>query len=929
MNRREVLRLMSASFALAGLTACTRQPTETIVPYVRQPEQFTPGKSLFFATAMPMSGYAKGVLVESHLGRPTKIEGNPQHPMSMGATDVFAQASLLGLYDPDRSHTVIYNGQISAWVKFLSAMALIREQHIADRGRGLRILSEPVSSPALIWQLSELQKQFPEMRWNVYDPTELGERATAFGQPVEVLYDLSKADVIVSLDADFLASGPASVRHAREFTDRRRLASASDGMNRLYVVEPSPSSTGGCADHRIAMRAVDIPGFASALSQAVSGGGAASNLPAGADRALSAIARDLQAHRGRSLVIAGHHMPASVQVAAHAINVALGNVGQTVSYTQSVRAGGSGTIESLWSLVNEMKAGNVQTLLILGGNPVFDAPSDMGFRDALKNIKNSARLGLYQDETSEYSHWHVPAAHYLESWSDARAVDGTTSLIQPLIEPLYDGHTAHEFLASLTDRPDRSSYDILREYWETRITGDFEAQWRTALHDGVVANQVKPSTVTVTPPQIPAANRPESGLELVFRPDPSIWDGRFANNAWLQELPRPLTKLTWDNAALMSPRTAQRLGLKNDDVVELHYRERSIAAPVWVVPGHADDSVLVHFGYGRRKGGQIATGTGFDAYAFRTSDQPWGGLGLEIKKTGRRYALASTQDHHSMEGRPIVRTAAIEEFHKDPQFAIHEEPPPPPGLTLYPEFQRTTYAWGMAIDHNACVGCNACVVACQAENNIPVVGKKEVLNAREMHWIRIDRYFEGNVSQPRIYYQPMLCQHCEKAPCEVVCPVAATVHSDEGLNEMVYNRCVGTRYCSNNCPYKVRRFNFFLYSDWYSKSLYGMRNPDVTVRSRGVMEKCTYCVQRIQEVKIEADKEGRLANDGEFQTACEQVCPGKAIVFGNINDPNSRVSKIKAQPRNYGVLADLNTRPRTTYLARVTNPNPELGGEQS
>jgi MoCo/4Fe-4S cofactor protein with predicted Tat translocation signal len=929
VNRREVMRLMAASFALAGFNACTRQPKETIVPYVRQPEEFTPGKALLFATAMPMGGYARGLLVESHLGRPTKIEGNPQHPISMGATDVFAQASLLGLYDPDRSRTVINNGRISAWVKFLSEMAVIREQHTADRGKGLRILTEPVGSPTLTWQLSELQKQFPEMRWQVYDPTELGDRASAFGQPVEILYDISKADVIVSLDCDFLATGAASVRYARDFTDRRRLANTSDSMNRLYVVEPTPSPTGGCADHRIPMRAVDLHAFASELARAVGASTGESTQPKEQTHAVTAIARDLQAHRGSSVVMVGDHLPAAVHVVAHAINTALGNIGQTVSYTQPVRAAGTGSLESLWSLVNEMRSGQVQTLLLLGGNPVFDSPSDMGFRDALRKVKNTAQLSLYQDETSEYSHWHIPAAHYLESWSDARAIDGTTTLIQPLIEPLYGGRTAHEFLAALTDRPDRGSYDILREYWQSRATGDFESYWRTALHDGVVANEARPAPVVLKPQDAAVPNRADPGLELVFRPDPSIWDGQFANNGWLQELPKPLTKLTWDNAALMSAETAQRLGVKNEDVVELRYRERSVEAPVWIVPGHANDSVCVHFGYGRRRGGKVAEGTGFDAYSFRTSDQPWGGLGLEIKKTGRRYKLAATQDHHSMEGRPIVRSAVIDEFRKDPQFAIHEEQPPEPTLTLYPEFQRTTYAWGMAIDHNACVGCNACVIACQAENNVPVVGKNEVLNAREMHWIRIDRYFEGKVNSPHIFYQPMLCQHCEKAPCEVVCPVAATVHSDEGLNEMVYNRCVGTRYCSNNCPYKVRRFNFFLYSDWFSQSLYGMRNPEVTVRSRGVMEKCTYCVQRIQSVKIEAEKDGRMVKDGEIQTACEQVCPGRAIVFGNINDPNSRVSQAKAQTRSYGVLADLNTRPRTTYLARVTNPNPELGGAQS
>ncbi len=826
VNRREVLRLMTASFALAGLNACTRQPREEIVPYVRQPAEFTPGKPLFFATAMPMGGYGKGVLVENHLGRPTKVEGNPQHPMSLGATDAFAQASILGLYDPDRSGTVVNNGRISTWGRFLTAMGAARAKHAEDRGRGLRILSEPSGSPTLTWQISEIQKQFPEMQWLFYDPTDTRSRDTAFGQQVEILYNFEAAGVIVSLDCDFLATGPGSLRYARAFADRRRLASASDGMNRLYVVEPTPSPTGGCADHRIRLRAADLHGFAYQLARATGVANHAQvTLPDSAASAVAMIGKDLQAHRGSSVVVAGDHAPPAVHAIVHAINSALGNVGRTVSYTQPVRGASTKTIASL---VAEMNAGQVRTLLILGGNPAFDAPSDIPFSDGLQKVETSAQLGLYQDETAEYCHWHIPAAHYLESWSDVRAVDGTTSLIQQLIEPLYGGRTAHEFVAVLTDRPDQRSYDIVRDYWKTRMSGDFEIQWRTALHEGVIASEPKPGSVAVKAGVQPPGMA-DRGLELVLRPDPSIWDGRFANNGWLQELPKPLTKLTWDNAALVSPRTAERLGLTNEDVIDLHYQGRTVAAPVWIVPGHADDSVCVHLGYGRSRGGQVAEGTGFNAYHLRVSGQPWGGAGLDIKKTGRRYPLAVTQDHHSMEGRPVVRSAVIEEFRKDPLFAIHEEPPPSPLLTLYPEFQKTTYAWGMAIDHNACVGCNACVIACQAENNIPVVGKQEVLNAREMHWIRIDRYFEGDVADPKIFYQPMLCQHCETAPCEVVCPVAATVHSDEGLNQMVYNRCVGTRYCSNNCPYKVRRFNFFLYSVWYKDNLYGMRNPDVTV----------------------------------------------------------------------------------------------------
>ena len=498
VNRREVLRLMGASFALAGLNACTRQPKEEIVPYVRQPAEFTPGKPLFFATAMPMGGYGKGLLVENHLGRPTKVEGNPQHPMSLGATDIFAQASILGLYDPDRSRTVVNNGRISTWVTFLSTMGVAREKHGEDRGRGLRILSEPIGSPALNWQIAELQKQFPEMRWVVYDPADTRSRDAAFGQPVEILYDFGAADVIVSLDCDFLATGPGSLRYARAFADRRRLASVSDAMNRLYVVEPTPSPTGGCADHRIPLRAIDLHAFAYELARAVGVANAASAaVPATPAETIAAIAKDLQAHRGSSLVLAGDHAPAAVHAIAHAINEALGNVGRTVSYSQPVRGGGSGSTDAIRSLAGEMNAGHVRTLLILGGNPVFDAPSDLGFTNGLRKVELSAQLGLYQDETAEFCHWHVPAAHYLESWSDVRSVDGTTSLIQPLIEPLYGGRTAHEFVAALTERPDQRSYDILRDYWQTRATDDFETYWRTALHDGVIGSEPRPASVVV------------------------------------------------------------------------------------------------------------------------------------------------------------------------------------------------------------------------------------------------------------------------------------------------------------------------------------------------------------------------------------------------------------------------------------------------
>jgi molybdopterin-containing oxidoreductase family iron-sulfur binding subunit len=638
------------------------------------------------------------------------------------------------------------------------------------------------------------------------------------------------------------------------------------------------------------------------------------------------------------------------------MNQTLGNVGKTVMYTSPVEAEPIDQLQSLRDLVADMSDGKVDVLVILGGNPVYTAPVDLRFTDAMNKVPLRVHLSLYDDETSALCHWQVPEAHFLESWSDARAYDGTASIIQPLIAPLYGGKSAHELVAAMSDRPERSSYDTLRDFWSKgAITPEFESNWRRWLHDGVVPGTAfAPRSVSARMPAESGATQTQqtsgpqtSGLEIVFRNDPSILDGRFANNGWLQELPKPITKLTWDNAALVSPATAARLkaggapsiqggehGQIISDVVELKYRGRTVRGPIFVVAGHPDDCVTVHTGYGRSRAGQAGSGAGFNANAIRTSDAPWFGGGLEIARTGGTYSLACTQYHHLMEGRGLVRAVTRDEFIRDPK-SIHEargggapgagDETPPRTITLYPAFKYEGYKWGMAIDVNACIGCNACVVGCQAENNIPVVGKDQVLRGREMHWIRIDTYYRGALEHPETYFQPVPCMHCENAPCEVVCPVGATVHSAEGLNDMVYNRCVGTRYCSNNCPYKVRRFNFLLYQDWHTPSLKLGRNPDVTVRSRGVMEKCTYCVQRISAAKIESEKQNRTVVDGEIKTACQQVCPADAIVFGNLNDPNSRVAKLQAEVRNYSLLGDLNTRPRTTYLAAVRNVNPELG----
>ena len=931
LGRRQFLQLMGASLALAGLGACTRQPEEKIVPYVRAPEEIVPGVPLFFATAMPVRGFATGVLAESHMGRPTKIEGNPEHPASLGATDVFAQASILGLYDPDRSQVIRSVGEIRPWSAFVAAIRVALEAQQESRGAGLRVLTETVTSPTLAHQLRQLLADFPKARWHQYealsrDNVRAGAQL-AFGELVDTQYRFEKADVIVSFDADFLNNGPGSLRYVREFSRRRRVQDTGGTMNRLYVIESTPSVTGSMADHRLPLRQSQIDGFTRAVAAALGLRVTAPAVSGRQARWVTALADDLRRHHGRSALLVGDEQPPVVHALAHLINQFLGNVGETVVHTEPIEPQPVGQTQSLGELVADMEAGQVAMLLILGGNPVFTAPADLRFAERLGKVGLRVHLSLYDDETSELCHWHVPEAHYLESWSDARAYDGTTTIIQPLIAPLYGGRTAHELLTLFGDHTDRSSHDSVREYWRSQQHQDdleFDRFWRKALHDGLVADTAQPPKAVAVHEEFadrlpPLVSNPPS-LELILRADPTVLDGRFANNGWLQELPKPIIKLTWDNAALLSPATAQRLGVGNEDVVELRSGGNSVRAPIWIAPGHADDCVTLHVGSGRRRAGRVGTGVGVDAFALRTTTAMWGGAGLEVRKTGERHPLACTQHHHSMEGRDLIRTGTLDEYRNQQGHA----PAAPQQPSLYADHPYDGDAWGMAIDLNSCIGCNACVVACQAENNIPVVGKDQVTRGREMHWIRIDRYYEGDLDNPAIHHQPVPCMHCENAPCEVVCPVNATVHSSEGLNEMVYNRCVGTKYCSNNCPYKVRRFNFYLYQDWSTESLKLMRNPDVTVRSRGVMEKCTYCVQRINGARIQAKKEDRRIRDGEIVTACQQSCPAEAIVFGNINDPRSGVAGLRAQPRQYALLAELNTRPRTTYLAGLRNPNPAL-----
>jgi MoCo/4Fe-4S cofactor protein with predicted Tat translocation signal len=953
VGRRDILKLAAASAALTGLGACTRLPTEHIVPYVKPPEEILPGRPLFYATSVIHRGVATGVLVESHEGRPTKMEGNPEHPGSLGAADVRTIASILNMYDPDRSQSVLHDGRITDWEAFAAAMADFNLQ-VGGKGADLRILTKTITSPTLASQIKKLLAMYPAAKWHQYepltgDPVREGAKL-AFGKYVNTLYRFDKADVVLSLDADFLNNGHGHVRYTKDFSSRRDLAAGpSSNINRLYVVESMPSSTGASADHRLPLRSSDVEAFARAVAAGVGvsvAAGGAGKFPA--DWA-GAVARDLAAHRGSSIVVAGGHQPPIVHALAHAMNAALGNVGKTVEYTDPLEANPVNHIDSIKDLSADLQAGHVGVLLILDANPAYDAPADLDFSTVIFKARLRIHSGLYADETAELCQWHIPATHSLEAWSDARAYDGTVGIVQPLIAPLYNAaHSAHEIFALLTGDSGTSPHDMVRAYWQSqRPEKDraFEALWEKSLHDGLIAGSALP---TITPTlnsaflsQAPAAS-PTDSLEIVFLPDPSVGEGDFANNGWLQELPKPITHLTWDNAAMISPSASQSLKLNKGDYVTLTLGDKHVDAGVYIVPGHADNSVTLHMGYGRRRAGRYGDGAGFNAYLIRSSNALGIASGLQITKTDQSYSFATTQqqytidlDGHPVEqeslvedkpeyGRELVRIATLEEFKADPRFAKRKEEEETKDLTMYSGWKYDGYAWGMAIDLNKCVGCNACVIACQSENNIAVVGKEQVERGRAMHWIRIDTYFNGDLDNPEMYYEPMPCQQCENAPCEYVCPVGATSHSSEGLNDMTYNRCVGTRYCSNNCPYKVRRFNFFLFSDYTTPSLFGVRNPNVTVRSRGVMEKCTYCVQRINAAKIRSEEEARSVRDGEIVTACQQACPADAIVFGNINDPNSRVSKLKAQTRDYQLLADLNTRPRTSYLARVRNPNPEI-----
>jgi len=947
MSRRGFIQILGASAALASLDAC-RPPRHKILPYVRQPEKaLPPGAAVHYATALSLSGYATGLLVTCQDGRPIKVEGNPDHPASQGAVGSQELASLLDLYDPRRAKGFRKGQDPLAYGTLLREIGALAASHERDRGRRLRFLLAPDASLLLRELRERILARFPEARFHIY--SSLGEDSAregaevAFGRPLAARHSIQAASVIVSLDSDFLAVGPEALRLAREFASRRE---PGPELSRLYVAEAHLSVTGASADHRFRMKPSEVLGFGRAVARRLaSRHGLGALAPLGGEtrlaREAAAVADDLARARGASLVVAGPRQPPAVHALAHALNAALGNVGRTVQYAPPAldeRTGAAG----LRDLVAEARAGRIDTVVVTAVNPAYAAPPDLDLGAALSAIPNALYLTYRDDETTARCSWMLAAAHPFESWGDARAHDGTVSIVQPLIQPLFESLSQVELLGAFVDVADQGAWKILQDSWRARSSAPgFEARWESWLAKGVVPDTaIPPQGASVRMDAIARAVRaghpsarsdraradgstpPAVGLEASFVPDYKLLDGRFAENAWLQELPDPITKITWDNAAYLSPATARDLGVKDGSRVALSLPGRSVEGAVWTVPGHADGVVTLPLGYGRARAGLVGTGVGFDAGRLRGPDAPWFAGGLAVAPLGgAAHAFAVTQGHFSMEGRELALAFPAAEW--TPK-AVEHLRGPEPTIQVPVDYSREQYKWGMAVDLSRCIGCSACVTACQAENNIPVVGKEQVLRSREMQWLRVDRYFAGDPADPEVLSQPVMCQHCETAPCEYVCPVNATVHSDEGLNEMVYNRCVGTRYCSNNCPYKVRRFNFLDYRGDLSPTEKMGMNPDVTVRTRGVMEKCTYCVQRIERARIETRIEGRAIRDGEVVPACAQACPAQAIAFGNLNDPGARVSRLHRDARRYDLLHENGTRPRTAYLVRIRNPNPEL-----
>lgn len=956
MPRRNFLSLMGASLALAGLAGC-RRPVEKIIPYVVKPEEIIPGKPQFYATSMPLAGEVYHLLAESHEGRPTRVGSNHQAKGGSGTADVWATASILDLYDPDRSQKVRKEGEVSNLQEFLEAWGALYEGLREKDGAGLAVVSESFSSPTLSRLAEEFRRLLPRAKWITYEPVSdeniIQGIEIATGETLIPEYDFERARVILSLDSDFL--GTESCRHsnAMGFANGRRMTSEQDAMNRLYLVESTLSQTTAMADHRLALQSRQMGAFLAAVCQELRNQGLNLPIPAIEDYAggefdkrwLSASADDLMKHRGNALVVVGRNQPAEVHALALALNDALGNMGRTITLRTNPE-GHTANLSDFKKLMAGIGKGEVEALVILGGNPVYNAPADFDFEAALDSVGTSIHLSPHVDETSSNATWHVPKHHFLESWDDVANPHGYRGVIQPLIAPLYSGMSSVEMLSLLANGEQSKGYDEVRKTWGGILNEKVGAKrWRKVLHDGLHEWAIPAKKVNVNHQAInrklaadpqPDDRASSDELEVTYQLSPGIHDGRYANNGWLQELPDPVTKLAWDNAALISKRTAERLKLRNRELVYLSLNDRYLTIPVWIVPGQADNSIALTLGYGRQVAGRIGNRVGFNAYMLRNSGGMYIDNDLTVRGLGKTYDLACVQDHHGLDSEElaakgvsqrlpvIVREANLEEYRQHPDFA-KERVEHPPLKSMWEDHRYDEgYQWGMVVDLNSCIGCGACSIACQSENNIPVVGKKQVLNGREMHWMRVDRYYSGTVEDPRMVTQPVACVHCELAPCESVCPVAATTHDQEGLNTMAYNRCVGTRYCANNCPYKVRRFNFFNFTKDLPEIVRLLQNPDVTVRSRGVMEKCTYCIQRINRGKRDARNEGREVRDGEIVTACQEACPTQAISFGNINDKGSAVAGNKSSNRNYDLLGELNVRPRTSYLAKLRNPNSKL-----
>ncbi|OHV69046.1 hypothetical protein LCM4577_23515 [Mesorhizobium sp. LCM 4577] len=921
VDRRTLLQLMGASLSLAGLAACS--PAREIVPYVRQPEIVIPGKPLYYATALSSQGYGIGAVVESHEGRPTKIEGNPDHPSSRGATDALMQASVLELFDPERSRTPLKDGDPASYGDFLRDMAALGTRLATRQGEGCAILIGATTSPTLKAQIERLCSRYPSLRIYGHDAlaTPGAEQAgqSLFGRACIPVYHFDKADVVLSLDSDFLAQGPGRLAYAADFVSRRRVRAPGDPMSRFFAVATTPSITAAAADHHHAVRPSRVEALSQALATAM-GVAPTSNTP-DVERPpwFADATAELRSAGARALVVAGEQQSNYVHSVALAINARLGALGSTVHLIDAPHA--MPVTGDLAAMCRDIEAGSVSELFVLGANPMATAPADIDVVKALKRLTLLVHCGLYRDATAMLSHWHIPAAHDLEAWSDARAHDGTASIMQPLIAPLFGGRTFHEIVAALEGDFNSNPLSLVRATWATSL--DDEA-WRKTLRDGVVAATaaapIAVSTSGALPP--PGGKSLANGLEVRIVADPYLGDGRHANCAMLQELPHPLTKVVWSNVVMIAPANASKLGLRNGQTIRLESNTQSIEGPAWIMPGQPTDTVTLTLGRGQFPlGGVAAMAGGYDAFRFRTAGEPWSAQGITMTVGQRVAPLVTTQEHQTMEGRAIVRFASLDHFKQAPDF-VRDGVPPPPTESVYPDWAYPEEAWAMSIDLSACIGCMACVAACQTENNIPTVGPDQCALGHEMHWLRVDRYYHGPPEAPETLFQPVPCMQCEKAPCEVVCPVNATVHTHDGLNAQVYNRCIGTRYCSQNCPYKVRRFNFLEFQN-FDKETAGPRqaayNPNVTVRSRGVMEKCTYCVQRISAKRIEAQKDNRPIQDGEVVTACQQACPTRAITFGDKNRVQSQVSRERAAPHSYALLEELNTRPRTTYLGRIRN----------